>query len=738
MSLTFALQALLVRHEAYMAEAESERRKLGSSVDVLQSEKKDLEASNAQTIRENRRLLQELESLNSSISTAENEIVTLNTTLQSTLQEIDRLTALTAQAARVEAQLANLEAEHALLQKRYVSRDQSEKTANQRCRRAEITINALQEQIECIEREAIEERERHADVLARFEKRQAVEAELKGKGQKSKDLTGEATGDGNVVSDFVREVLQDNANLQLGIVELREMLMSSNEEVENLREQMALHQPILPTSDPAQPEQSLDRELSNLPANELKPDFHVHHHYHAAPNAPNTIARAAVQKRPKKRRGISASHARKPSSGASAPSFRNAQPTAASAILAQTSVTIPPPSQPNHAHKWSMSQAPSSTTASSLPSSPIFDRLDEYLNSSQPTTPGTSPNASPTFTPRHVKHDSDTSTKGGHNSGRLGHGEPPSISSVLVSARRSSRIEEEDLLVDNADPDIRPEEPEESITNQSPSDASSQQTPEEASTFSLSRPIRPTLHRAASHESMLSTRAMQMPKIRVTPSQHLVSTMRPTIGTTVSSSGPITGGTFATAHRSKPLRRYDSSNHFSKILAAGAVSTSPPSVTSGNVGRSSSASSSGGLLSKRFGGWITGKWGVAPDLTENAFGSGSSKPKTSDKDQGRKASTNIEPIIINEALLQDSLEEKGSFTTQNNLATKATHAHAVHDETPMDTSKYKETQENTSSGHPSSKLNPKNNKITKSNRSSTHVEAVTIDTGLLTESLNDL
>lgn len=31
--------------------------------------------------------------------------------------------------------------------------------------------------------------------------------------------------------------------MQMGIVELREMLMGSNEEVENLREQMMLHQP---------------------------------------------------------------------------------------------------------------------------------------------------------------------------------------------------------------------------------------------------------------------------------------------------------------------------------------------------------------------------------------------------------------------------------------------------------------------------------------------------------------
>ena len=78
MGLTFALQALLARHEAYMVEAEEERRKMGASVDKLESDKKELEASNARTIEENRYLLDQLEELNNTVSDADGQIVSLN------------------------------------------------------------------------------------------------------------------------------------------------------------------------------------------------------------------------------------------------------------------------------------------------------------------------------------------------------------------------------------------------------------------------------------------------------------------------------------------------------------------------------------------------------------------------------------------------------------------------------------------------------------------------------------
>ena len=63
MPLTFALQALLLRHEAYVADSERERHQMMDTIERLESEKLALEAKNAQTIKANRDLLDQLEQL---------------------------------------------------------------------------------------------------------------------------------------------------------------------------------------------------------------------------------------------------------------------------------------------------------------------------------------------------------------------------------------------------------------------------------------------------------------------------------------------------------------------------------------------------------------------------------------------------------------------------------------------------------------------------------------------------
>ena len=105
---------------------------MGATVEGLELEKRELEASNAKTIGENRHLLDELERINGSIEAADGEIASLNATRQSTLEEVERLNALAARASVMEQQLSKLESEHATLQKQVVSKDVSNKAANQR------------------------------------------------------------------------------------------------------------------------------------------------------------------------------------------------------------------------------------------------------------------------------------------------------------------------------------------------------------------------------------------------------------------------------------------------------------------------------------------------------------------------------------------------------------------------------------------------------------------------------
>ena len=175
MPLTFALQALLVRHEAYVADSERERRQMMATIERLETEKLELEAKNAQTIRENRDLLDQLEQLNESVCGSDAQIQALQDTLRSTEEELQRLASLAARTQLLEAQLFDLEREQSRLQHNLDSKTIEERTAIQRWQKAERTLGDLQDQIDRIEREAREERERHVEVVARMERRMAVE-----------------------------------------------------------------------------------------------------------------------------------------------------------------------------------------------------------------------------------------------------------------------------------------------------------------------------------------------------------------------------------------------------------------------------------------------------------------------------------------------------------------------------------------------------------------------------------
>jgi len=418
MSLTFALQALLVRHETYMAEAEEERNRMAANINKLETDKKQLEVANAQAIDENRVLLGQLEDLNDTVTESDTHIKSLTTTLQFTRHELQRITILAGRTAQLEAQLSTLEIEQAQLQQELATTKEDERSAVQRWKKAERTVSSLQQEMDRIEREAREERERHVDVIGRLERRRAVERELESeagrlKGAAAASTLGRERNGRNVVSHFVKDILQDNANLQLGIVELQEMLLSSNEEVESLRERMILHQPVVSDNEDGSQKPTLKKELGLERSENGTPALHVHHHYHAAAKPETTLKDKNQQhRRPKKKRNIvtpgiftplpSSQSLRTPTSH----SVRPTPPSAVATILSQTSVTIPPPAPPTPTNRWSVQsfQTMSSFAPSSVPSSPqsvfrdsIFDRIDNAMDSSRPTSPESNSTGSPMF-----------------------------------------------------------------------------------------------------------------------------------------------------------------------------------------------------------------------------------------------------------------------------------------------------------------------------------------------------
>lgn len=665
MSLTFPLQALLARHEAYIEDAEEERRKMGASIERLEADKKELEAANARTIEENRYLLDQLEEINNTVSNSDAEILSLNTTLQSTRKELERLTVLAAQASHLEAQMSSMEKEQADLQDQLVSRDEEERTAVQRWKGAERTVRTLQEQVDRIEREAKEERARHAEVVARFERRRAVERELESAAGRLKGAAAatslEKNGSNSVVSHFVKDILQDNANLQLGIVELREMLMGSNEEVENLREQMMMHQPVQSHSERSGLGEDLSSEIARTPAGEAAADFHVHHHYHAAPTR-ETVREKPGLRRPKKRRNLASPGLRTPSSGTQTPRTPIMRPTPASSaatILSQTSVSIPPPSQTSYAQQWSIQSplAALSTAPSSFPSSPaygsLFDGLDDGLDSSRPTTPGSTTLGSPALKPWHSKRGSDASMRS--LSSYAPTNAHQSMSGVLQSADVNPKDDLDITTFSLLEHSTILEEPEDDIATRPSTNDSNPESNTDA--YTPMQAMRPLLHRASSHESMLSAQGLDIPKLRTQRSQMLGNrgfTPR-TSFTPTALVGPVASSTAAVGRPVNRQRGYDSSNYNRLLLG-----TSPTLATETTVPEKAT-------LGKRMGGWMSGKWGLTPTISKSdskakdALSAVDGRVAKEDPVKAKKAanrlSTHVEPVSVDENLLQESLGE---------------------------------------------------------------------------------
>ncbi|KAL8713184.1 MAG: hypothetical protein Q9220_002705 [cf. Caloplaca sp. 1 TL-2023] len=306
MSLTFALQSLLARHEAYVFAATEERQRMAASIVSLERDKTELEATNATCIRENRNLLDQLEDLNKTVADTDTHVHSLNATLQSTGNELDRLNVLATRASHLEAQISRMETEHADLHEKLAASEEDQRSAIERWKDAERTIITLQEQVDRIEADARDESERHAEILSRFERREAVDRQLQSAAGRLKgaaaatSLGKEGHANTNVVSHFVKDILADNASLQMGIMELREMLTGSNDEVQNLRQQMLAHQPIYQdqhtNSPPAAPEKNTDQGRITDP--DPVPALHVHHHYHEASKIESPMRQSTIPEGP--------------------------------------------------------------------------------------------------------------------------------------------------------------------------------------------------------------------------------------------------------------------------------------------------------------------------------------------------------------------------------------------------------------------------------------------------------
>jgi hypothetical protein len=616
--LIFSLQALLVRHEAYIADSERERKAMTAHIEALEMEKQALEQKNACMIEENRNLLDQLEEVNNAVVQSDAQVTSLQATLLATQQELQRLSYLAARTERLEHQLADFEREQLLWQTSLAEKEEAEKSAVRRWQQAERTLAELQEQMERIEKEAREERERHVEVVSRMERRHEVEKELNSAAGRLKGAAaaknGRDPGGTTVVSHFVKDILQDNANLQLGIVELREMLQNSNDEVETLRRQLLDHQPAnddgTPASDRTARQHDLRDELQRAGSQEL----HVHHHYHAAPPAKPAV----TVRRPKKKRygSVTPNHFTPPASGYSTPrsSVSYGTPSSVATILQQTAVSVPQQiSKPKRlstqsaqtTHSMLSSSGPGSPQSATKRTSSIFDRVfsDAGQESSRPTTPDTEDPGSPIFAPTHSKRASASSWRtfsapNVHRRGTSYGSGSQNIDSMLGTSVDAALALNDQMTGHDAIPEENEGEWQDENSGQD-------LEPDSNMTSPLSDELLEPLHthafyqqplrRAASHESLLSVHGMDIHTLKSRPSQLLTGN----------------GG------RSSTSQAVISEAHAQARPAA----MSRPSIDSGRALLSGMAAerclAHKPSLGAKVGGWVFGRWGATPTPTKS-------------------------------------------------------------------------------------------------------------------------
>ncbi|KAK4551858.1 hypothetical protein LTR86_010854 [Recurvomyces mirabilis] len=619
-------QALLLRHETYIADSEREREAMMAHIEHLEMEKQTLEKKNASIIEENRDLLDQLEALNSAVADSDLLVTGLQATLQSTQQELQRLSQLAVRTERLEQQLQEYEREQVTWQSSVEAKDESEKSAVRRWQQAERTLVELNAQMERIEAEAKQERERHVEVVGRMERRRAVEKELttaagRLKGAAASKTSSDDHGGTNVVSHFVKDILSDNANLQMGIVELREMLQNSNDEVETLRRQLEDHQPT--PEDEVTPVQTATKrkdlrdELQRASSQEL----HVHHHYHAPQPAskPPTIRRTK-----KKRDGVLTPGHFTPPSGYSTPrsSISYGTPSSAATILQQTAVSIPQSTRNRFStqsgltyNSFLSSSGPASPQSTTNRTSSMFERVfsDAGHESSRPTTPESEDLGSPLMVPMDSKRPpcgGSTRTKSTpivHRRGISPNTSRQSFDSVLGISLDQAMLAP---IIQQQHHNAIPEEVEGEWENDG---SALLQTAEEDSSYvtsplsdDLLDPIHntsgdtyiPSLRRAASHESLLSISGMDIHTLRSRPSQLLVVG---SAGRSVSSRAQISNAqAHATSGSMATLSRPRDSGH---------------SLLSGMAAEQRLQRKASGGLGSKVGGWVFGRWGATPAPT---------------------------------------------------------------------------------------------------------------------------
>ncbi|KAF3276611.1 hypothetical protein TWF970_006199 [Orbilia oligospora] len=246
-------------------DAERIRSDMASKINRLEELNKQLEVQNTSSIEKNRDLLNSLETLNESVTQADSRLRELTADLDDTRAELDRVSARAARAEILEAQLTVLETEQDDLRRNLSITLEDERNAAVRWQKAERQVEDLQDEYNKLESEYMQEKIKTQKLANKIASRKSI----RGLHFPADKMEGAA------ISNFMKEILQDNQQLQAGTTELRQMLMIAQDEIGALREQVLLTQRPEPNELGRSP---LSYEFDGY--GRLSQELHVHHHHH--------------------------------------------------------------------------------------------------------------------------------------------------------------------------------------------------------------------------------------------------------------------------------------------------------------------------------------------------------------------------------------------------------------------------------------------------------------------------
>ncbi|KAL9057306.1 MAG: hypothetical protein Q9162_002380 [Coniocarpon cinnabarinum] len=144
-------QALLERHETYVAQAEARHAADSQALTDLSASVERLEAQNEQLRSENDGLAFQAKELAGALRDGETNVENLTNTLKDTQDELARMRVMAARADRMEQQLIQLEMEFKNLQSQVDQSAEDERQANARWHVSQRALKELQLQIDYIE-----------------------------------------------------------------------------------------------------------------------------------------------------------------------------------------------------------------------------------------------------------------------------------------------------------------------------------------------------------------------------------------------------------------------------------------------------------------------------------------------------------------------------------------------------------------------------------------------------------